>query len=77
MLQMKLGPQLRKHMGNGIDSEDVLLASSGANAFTATFRAALEQSRIKGKGIWIRLGWLYLDTTEIMDLLTNNTMNRY
>jgi len=64
---------IAKAHGNGIDSEDVLLASSGANAFTATFRAALEQSRIKGKGIWIRLGWLYLDTTEIMDLLTNNT----
>ena len=40
---------IAKAHGNGIDSEDVLLASSGANAFTATL-CCLEQSRIKEKG---------------------------
>ena len=46
------------------------MASSGANAFTSVFRSALEVSRNKKKEIWIRIGWLYLDTIEIMNLLT-------
>ena len=56
--------------GPNIDEEDVILASSGANAFTSVFRSALEVSRNKKKEIWIRIGWLYLDTIEIMNLLT-------
>jgi cystathionine gamma-synthase len=55
--------------GPQINADDVLIASSGANAFTSVFRSALELSRNKNKEIWIRVGWLYLDTIEIMDLL--------
>lgn len=61
--------------GQGITSKDVVLTSSGANAFTSAFRAALEVTRQKGKCIWIRLGWLYLDTIEIMDWLTLENEN--
>ena len=60
---------ISKAHGPQIDADDVLIASSGANAFTSVFRSALELSRNKNKGIWIRVGWLYLDTIEIMDLL--------
>ena len=60
---------ISKAHGPQIDADDVLIASSGANAFTSVFRSALELSRNKNKGIWIRIGWLYLDTIEIMDLL--------
>ena len=63
---------ISKAHGPEIDEEDVLLASSGANAFTSVFRSALEISREKRKSIWIRIGWLYLDTIEVMDLLTES-----
>ena len=36
------------------------------------FRSSLEISREKKKEIWIRIGWLYLDTIEVMDLLAEN-----
>jgi cystathionine gamma-synthase len=55
--------------GPNIEDEDVMITASGANAFTAVFRSALELSRNKGKQIWIRIGWLYLDTIEVMNLL--------
>ena len=51
-----------------VTSDDLLLASSGANAFHALFKSAVEQSKRKGKKIWIRWGWLYLDTIEVMNL---------
>ena len=60
---------ISKAHGPQIDADDVIIASSGANAFTSVFRSALEISRIKQKKIWIRIGWLYLDTLEIMNLL--------
>ena len=63
---------ISKAHGPEIDEEDVILASSGANAFTSVFRSALEISREKRKSIWIRIGWLYLDTIEVMDLLTES-----
>ena len=71
----KPGDQIRsiiaKAHGPEISSEDVLLGSSGANVFYSLFRTACEHSRTKGKDLWIRMGWLYLDTIEVMNLLTN------
>ena len=61
---------ISKAHGPDIQENDVLLASSGANAFSSTFRSSLEISRKKKKEIWIRIGWLYLDTIKVMDLLT-------
>ena len=54
--------------GPQVSADDLLLASSGANAFHALFKAATEQAISKNKSIWIRWGWLYLDTIEVMDL---------
>jgi cystathionine gamma-synthase len=62
---------IAKAHGPEISKEDVLLGSSGANVFYSLFRTACERSRTKGKDLWIRMGWLYLDTIEVMDLLTN------
>jgi len=54
--------------GTGVSAERVLISSSGANAFYSLFRTAFQHYREKGKTIWIRLGWLYLDTIETMEL---------
>ena len=58
--------------GPEVSENDVLLGSSGANAFYSLFQTACEVARAKGKDLWIRLGWLYLDTIEAMNLLTGD-----
>lgn len=55
--------------GEGVSPEKVLFASSGANAFYALFRSAYYRGLKKGKTLWVRLGWLYLDTIETMELI--------
>ena len=57
--------------GPDVDCKDILLASSGANAFHALFHTAVEHAQSSGKLIWIRWGWLYLDTIEVMNLYTS------
>ena len=54
--------------GPGVGPENILLASSGANAFHALFQSANKQAKSRRKSIWIRWGWLYLDTIEVMNL---------
>ena len=54
--------------GPEVRSEDLLLTSSGANAFHALFQSATKQAKARKKSIWIRWGWLYLDTIEVMNL---------
>ncbi|MEJ6524590.1 MAG: PLP-dependent transferase [Opitutales bacterium] len=56
--------------GEGVSEDKVLLSSSGANAFYSLFQTAFQHSLEKGKSIWIRLGWLYLDTIETMELVS-------
>lgn len=46
----------------GCSSKDVLVCSSGMNAFYAGFRAVQEAQSSKGRGKWLQLGWLYLDS---------------
>ena len=57
--------------GPEVGPKNVLLASSGANAFHALFHSATEWAREKNKSVWIRWGWLYLDTIEVMNLYGN------
>ena len=54
--------------GPDVGPEDLLLASSGANAFHALFKSAVDHAQARGKTVWIRWGWLYLDTIEAMNL---------
>jgi len=56
--------------GPEVGSEDLLLASSGANAFHALFQTAVQEANRQRKSIWIRWGWLYLDTIEVINLYT-------
>ena len=63
---------IAKAHGPEVSENDVLLGSSGANAFYSLFQTACEVARAKGKDLWIRLGWLYLDTIEAMNLLTGD-----
>lgn len=50
-----------------LDREWIELASSGMNAFFAAFEAVNALSKAKGRRRWVRLGWLYVDTMEIID----------
>jgi cystathionine gamma-synthase len=54
----------------GVSAAEVLLATSGMNAFYALFRAIEETQRAAGRTIWIQLGWLYVDTIEILHKMT-------
>lgn len=42
------------------------LANSGMNAFYSVFRFLQTRAQQKGKKRWLQLGWLYLDTMEIL-----------
>ena len=65
---------IAKAHGPKTGPDDVMLTSSGANAFFSIFRTAIEHSSKKGKKIWIRLGWLYLDTIEAMELFVDEEL---
>ena len=46
----------------GTQADDVLLATSGMNAFYALFEAVRAVRRPEGRKVWVQLGWLYVDT---------------
>lgn len=49
------------------DEKNVLVTSSGMNAFYAAFKCIRRYQRNKKKKVWIQLGWLYLDTICILE----------
>lgn len=51
---------------------DLLLAPCGMNAMYAAFRAGAELQASRGRTLWLQLGWLYLDTIEILKKFTSN-----
>ena len=48
-------------------NEDVFLANSGMSAIYAAFRAVQEVQAKKERTLWIQLGWIYVDTYEILN----------
>ncbi|PJZ71540.1 Cys/Met metabolism PLP-dependent enzyme [Leptospira perolatii] len=50
--------------GKGVE---VSLSTSGMNAVYASFRVLDQVRRKKGKDIWLRLGWLYVDNIRILE----------
>lgn len=60
--------EVRTELGDlfGTTPERVVLASSGMNAFYAVFRAISDHQKTRGRTDWIQLGWLYVDTIEIL-----------
>jgi cystathionine gamma-synthase len=61
----------------GCRSADVLVCSSGMNAFYAGFRSAQEFQSSRGRTAWIQLGWLYLDSGKILErfLVADETLD--
>lgn len=47
-------------------AQDISLFNSGMNAFYTAFNAVKAIQQTKGKSIWVQVGWLYLDTSEIL-----------
>lgn len=54
----------------GARAGDLLLANCGMNAFYAAYRAISEIQAPRGRTGWVQLGWLYLDTIEILRKLS-------
>ncbi|MBN2068563.1 MAG: PLP-dependent transferase [Opitutales bacterium] len=48
-------------------ADDVALCSSGMNAFYTAFQAARTLRRKEGRTVWVQLGWLYADSTHILN----------
>ena len=48
------------------DIGNVFLSRCGMNAFFAAYQALSEIQRKKGRCLWIQLGWLYVDSMEIL-----------
>lgn len=46
--------------------EDALVCACGMNAFYAAFRAVQEIQSGRGRGVWLQLGWVYLDSGCIL-----------
>ncbi len=55
-----------------VDSAWMMMASSGMNAFFATYQAISSMARLQGRRRWVRLGWLYVDTMDIIDQMGDN-----
>ncbi|MGH7996834.1 MAG: PLP-dependent transferase [Opitutaceae bacterium] len=50
----------------GAQPEDLALAPSGMNAVHVAFRAIADLQKTRGRTGWVQLGWLYMDTIEIL-----------
>ncbi len=48
------------------DPADILLTGSGMTAFYEVFAAVRAAQLPRGRGLWLQLGWQYVDTTEIL-----------
>lgn len=56
------------HQIYGTASErDIHIFRSGMNAFYAGFRALQSVQMDRGRDLWIQLGWLYVDTSRILE----------
>ena len=51
----------------GVREDCIGLYPSGMNAYFSVFDALNRVQRLAGRGIWLEAGWLYLDTTAILD----------
>jgi cystathionine gamma-synthase len=55
----------------GSNSDDILLAPSGMNAFHGAWRTLADLQAERGRTVWIQLGWLYLDTIAQLQRFTS------
>jgi len=52
---------------SGVDAADLLIATSGMNAVDAAIHAVDTVQRPHGRKDWIQLGWLYVDSTRLLE----------
>lgn len=53
----------------GVDIENLFLARGGMNAFYASFIGISEWMAERGRTRWVQLGWMYVDTSKILELM--------
>jgi cystathionine gamma-synthase len=61
---------IRSHLADVYEArwpDDIRLFRSGMNAFYSGFRALQAIQLDRGKDLWIQLGWLYVDTSRILE----------
>lgn len=51
----------------GVPAQDIVLTLSGMNAVAAALEAVNSVQLPRGKNVWIQLGWLYVDSTRILE----------
>jgi cystathionine gamma-synthase len=56
-----------------VDGDNILLTNSGMNAFFAAFQTVLDSCKVQGRDTVVQMGWLYLDTIEIIEKHSPNT----
>jgi cystathionine gamma-synthase len=54
----------------GVPSPHVHLATTGMNGFYAAFRAISELQAKQNRRVWVQVGWLYVDTIEVLRKMT-------
>lgn len=72
------GDHVRRFLSDifgGVSPDDVLLCNSGMNAFYAAFQAVNAIQAGEGRDLWVQLGWLYLDTGQILRKFSADTAN--
>lgn len=52
--------------------EDVVLCSSGMNAFYAAFKAINAVQTPRGRNLWVLLGWVYMDTYHVLKSMNSD-----
>ncbi|MCZ6674670.1 MAG: PLP-dependent transferase [Verrucomicrobia bacterium] len=57
-------------------NEDVFLTNSGMSAVYAAFRAIQDVQAKKDRTLWIQLGWMYVDTYEILNKFAGDDDNK-
>lgn len=70
--------EVRRHLRRalpGTTDADLLLAPCGMNAIWAAFRAAADLQAVRGRTVWLQLGWLYLDTIAILQKFTDSPVD--
>lgn len=51
----------------GVRPDDILVVSAGMNAVDAALAAVDSVQRPRGRSAWIQLGWLYVDSTRLLE----------
>ena len=51
--------------------DDILVTLAGMNAVAAGIAAVNDVQRPRGKRVWIQLGWLYVDSTRLLEKATD------